>query len=382
MSFDLALFGSKLRKYREQFDNSLDEISSATGLSAEDLESLENGKRKPTGDEILIIADYYKCDYQFFISNEQLAPFEQTQELFRKHGNEITKDDRWAIQEFLFLCECEQFLFDEILPQKQLKCFEFEKMGTFYKKHGEDAARELRKHLGYSINKVGHDIYEDFRSLGVHIFRRQLHNSKISGLYIKHPTAGKCVLVNYSEDVYRQRFTVAHETAHSILDHEEDFIVSFKWDTENLIEVRANTFASHYLMPPEFLQRIPDARIWDVKKAIDWANRLKVSTEALAYALKNAQLISEEIVEEIKSERVPPNMKSDPELPDDLSSQSRQRIEQCLRKGLSRFYVGLCFDAYESSIISAGRLAEMLLICESELKEMANLYNRSIYYGD
>jgi Zn-dependent peptidase ImmA (M78 family) len=218
--------------------------------------------------------------------------------------------------------------------------------------------------------------------LGFHIFRRQLGNSNISGLYIKHPTAGKCILVNYSEDVYRQRFTAAHESAHAILDNEEDFIVSFVSDKSNLVEVRANTFASHYLMPPDFLKNIPDSSNWTADKAIDWANKLKVSTEALAIALKNANLISQSTETLIKSVKVPSERKTDPELPASLSPGSRERREQSLKRGLSTFYVSLCLDAYEQDFISAGRLAEMLLVSERELDEMAELYGRTLMYGN
>jgi Zn-dependent peptidase ImmA (M78 family)/transcriptional regulator with XRE-family HTH domain len=381
MTFDLSLFGSKLKRYREQFDSSVDEVSTLTGISIQTLTALENGERRPTGDEVLILADYYKCDYQFFISNEQLAPFEQTETMFRRYGNEFSKQDRWAVQEFLFLCECEEFLL-RLIPGIDYKPFKFVKVGTYFKGHAEQAAARLRNHLGYSYNQVGRDIYDDFRSLGFHIFRRELGNSNISGLYIKHPIAGKCILVNYSEDVYRQRFTASHESAHAILDEEEDFVVSLLSEKTDLVEVRANTFASHYLMPPEFIRNIPDARMWNPEKAIDWANRLKVSTEALAYALKNAGLISTSIEEQIKSVRVPFNMKSDPELPESLSVGSRIRREQLLKKGLSVFYVGLCFDAYERGIVSSGRLAEMLLVSERELSEMANIYGRTLQYVD
>jgi Zn-dependent peptidase ImmA (M78 family)/transcriptional regulator with XRE-family HTH domain len=313
MTFDLVLFSSKLKRYREQFETSVDEVSRATGIPTQALASLEHGERRPTGDEVLILADYYKCDYQFFISNEQLAPFEQTETLFRRYGDEFSKEDRWAVQEFLFLCECEEFLLS-LIPRRDLKPFRFVKIGTYFKGHAESAAARLRGHLGYSSNQVGSDVYDDFRCLGFHIFRRELGNSNISGLYIKHPMAGKCILVNYSEDVYRQRFTAAHETAHAILDQEEDFVVSLISDKSNLVEVRANTFASRYLMPPEFLSQIPDSRRWTPEKAIDWASRLKVSTEALAYALKNANLISEFVEAQIKSVRVPLEMKIDPEL--------------------------------------------------------------------
>jgi Zn-dependent peptidase ImmA (M78 family)/transcriptional regulator with XRE-family HTH domain len=381
MTFDLSLFGSKLKRYREQFDSSIDEVSTLTGISVSSLTALENGKKRPTGDEVLILADYYKCDYQFFISNEQLAPFDQTETMFRRYGGEFSKQDRWAVQEFLFLCECEEFLLS-LVPRIDYKPFRFVKVGTYFKGHAEQAAARLRSHLSYSYNQVGRDIYADFRRLGFHIFRRELGNSNISGLYIKHPIAGKCILVNYSEDVYRQRFTTSHESAHAILDEEEDFIVSLLSEKKELVEVRANTFASNYLMPPEFIRNIPDAKIWNSDKAIDWANRLKVSTEALAYALKNAGLISTSTEQQIKSVRVPSNMKIDPELPESLSTGSRQRREQLLRRGLSIFYVDLCFDAYVRGIVSSGRLAEMLLVNERELIEIANIYGRNIQYVD
>jgi hypothetical protein len=75
-------------------------------------------------------------------------------------------------------------------------------------------------------------------------------------------------------------------------------------------------------------------------------------------------------------------MKVDPELPEDLSIGSRQRKEELLKRGLSTFYVGLCFDAYYQNFISAGRLAEMLLVDNSELQNLANIYGQPLTYGD
>jgi transcriptional regulator with XRE-family HTH domain len=117
MTFDLALFSSKLRRYRDQFATLLNEVALETGIAEESLAALENGERRPTGDEVLILADYYKCDYQFFISNEKVAPFEQTETMFRKYGAEFSKEDRWSVQEFLFLCECEEFL-KNLIPKR------------------------------------------------------------------------------------------------------------------------------------------------------------------------------------------------------------------------------------------------------------------------
>ena len=381
MSFDLQILGEKLRRYRSQVESSLNEVSSATGIPESSIEDYEEGRRSPNGDEILILADYYKCDFKFFISNEKLAAFEQTETLFRKYSDQISKEDRWAILELLFLCECEEYLINS-LNSTTRKPFLFQKKGNFFKAHGEDAAAALRHHLEYNSKMVPMDIYKDFRSLGFHVFRRHLTNSTISGLCLSHPVAGKCILVNYSEDIYRQRFTAAHEVAHAILDDDQDVIVSFTGDTSNLSEIRANVFASQYLMPPEFLRNIPSPNQWDPQKAVDWANRLKVSTQALAYALRGADCISGDQESEIKQFKVPAEMKIGPELLKTLTPKVRQRREELLSRGLSMFYVNLCFDAYDQNVISVGRLGEMLLTGEDELPDLAETYGKQLKHGD
>jgi hypothetical protein len=65
---------------------------------------------EPTGDEVLILADHFKCDYTFFISNDNVAPFEETETLYRAANDEFTPADKHAIQEFLSLCDTEAFL--------------------------------------------------------------------------------------------------------------------------------------------------------------------------------------------------------------------------------------------------------------------------------
>jgi len=378
MSFDGLALGQKLGKYRAQFMVSINELSKATGISSESLKAFENGEKLPTGDEILILSDFFQCDYKFFISNEKLAPFEQTETLFRRHGNEFSKKDRWAIQEFLYLSECESFLISK-LGFPQTENFVFKKTSNNHKINGIAAAKELRNHFGYDHRKVVMDVYKDFRSIGIHTFRRQLHNSDISGLYVRHPTAGKCILINYSEDIYRQRFTAAHEAAHAILEDERDgVLVSFKGASGEYVEIGANNFASQYLMPSESLKSISDSTNWTPKKALEWANKLKVSTEAFAYALKSVGLIDNSTVDSIKRVRVRKELKIDPELPQSLSPMSYRRKEELLKQGLSSFYVNLCFDAYRKKIISVSRMAEMLLIDLNSLYELAELYNENL----
>jgi Zn-dependent peptidase ImmA (M78 family) len=378
MAIDLRTLGSKLAKYRGQLKESTFEVASSTGIDARRLAAIEAGQAEPTGDEVLILADHYRCDFKFFISNEQVAPFEQTEMLYRAHGNDFTKEDRRAVQDFLYLCETEDFLMRELgrLPMN----FSFVPTGSFFKGHGEAAAARLRAALGHSDREVSRDVYAEFRSFGVHVFRRKLGNSNISGLFIMHPVAGKCALVNHSEDIYRQRFSAAHEMAHAIFDSAQGASVSFEGPSgSDMVELRANRFASCLLMPPAFLSQLPDPARWTDADAQRWANELRVSCTALAIALKEAKLIDAATCDRIRNLRVPHEAKIDPELPESLNATQRKRKARLLESGLSDHYVGLCFEGFSAGIISIGRLAEALLCSHGELADLATLYRRNLH---
>jgi Zn-dependent peptidase ImmA (M78 family) len=377
MSLDTKEFGVKLVRYRDQLKLLLSEVAVHTGIEESHLANLERGTQLPTGDEVLILADFYKCDYRFFISNEKLAPFEQTENLYRRHGDEFSKEDRWRVQEFLFLCESEQILIQEL--GKRSSHFNFLPKGKFYKRHGEQAAAALRHHLGYRTNQVGSDVYSDFRQVGLHVFRRHLANSNISGLMMRHPSAGACILVNFSEDIYRQRFTAAHEAGHAILDR-GDFVVSFVKTGYDLVEIRANTFASRYLLPPSFLRDIP-VRNWNREALAEWAAKLKVSAIALAIGLKESALITDDAYTRLSSVKVPAHQKSDPEL-QGLEAKQLERKQILLERGLSALYVSLCFDALSEGVITNARAAEMLLASEADLNELASLFRVNLHTHD
>lgn len=372
MPLDLAEFGRKLARCRVQLDLSLADVGASTGLSMERLEAFEQGTKTPTGDDVLVLADFFKCDYRFFISNEQLAAFEQTDSLYRMYGSEFSKDDRRNVLEFIFLCECEQQLEEEL--QEPIRPFSFTPTGTYYKGHAEQAARALRDHFGYNPNAVPSDVYADFRQIGFHVFRRRLENSNISGLTIKHPFAGTCILVNYDEDVYRQRFTAAHEAAHGILDGDQQVIVSFAMPStrEHLVEVRANAFAARYLLPPEVVAAIP-VTIWDEQQVLRWSGQFKVSASALAYSLKEASVIDDATLGRLKRVRLQRELKIDPEL-SGLSPRALERKQELLQRGLSTYYVELCFQALSDGLVSAGRVAEMMLVSDFEVAEIASLF--------
>jgi Zn-dependent peptidase ImmA (M78 family) len=180
--------------------------------------------------------------------------------------------------------------------------------------------------------------------------------------------------VNYSEDIYRQRFTAAHEGGHGIIDRGDDVIVTFARQNNNLVETRANTFSSRYLLPREVVTQIP-AKTWNQAEIVKWAGQFKVSTTALAIALKEFRIIDDQAVNDLRQARVPAHQKTDPELAN-LPEQIAARKESLLQRGLTNFYVELCLEALSRGIVSTGRAAEMLLMDNLELKEIAELFGQ------
>lgn len=371
MSFDRAAFADKIRRSMEHLDVDGNEVVASTGIPEARFSVLRSGSADPTGDEVLILADCFDCDYKFFISNERLAAFEETDSLYRKHGDLFSKSDRRAIQQFLYLCECESWLWKSN-PHRS-DSFSFTPLGSNFKRQGYAAASELRAHFGYLNDQIPSDLFRDLRKLGIHLFRRKLENSSISGVMIRHPEAGRCILVNYDEDVYRQRFTAAHELAHALMEDSE-FNVSLSRDGSNLIEVRANAFASHYLIPPVFTRAVL-SRIstWNDTTIIEWAKRLKVSTEVLRISLKEQRIIDDITFNQLKGSRVPRNEKIDPEIASE-TGRTRDRKLSLLQRGLSMHYVNECLEALDNARISHARAAEMLIVREDELGEIKALF--------
>jgi Zn-dependent peptidase ImmA (M78 family)/DNA-binding XRE family transcriptional regulator len=376
MSFDLNLFGNKLSRCRKHLQLSQQEVASQLGFELERVKALEDGAQEPTGDEIFILSDFFKQDYRFFISNEQKSSSEQVDILYRKFGTEISKQDRWTIQEFIFLCECEEYVLQGI--EFERKVFNFLPSGNFFKQHGTDGALALRIFLNQDKNQIITDVYFTFRRIGLHVFRRRLVNSNISGLFINHPFAGRCVLINYDDDIYRQNFTAAHEVGHAIFDHQDNVNVSFIGEsTKDLREVRANMFASKFLVPEDLTSTLKKIT-WTEEHIINTCIKLKVNPQVLLISLKQSGNISEDVFDKFKRIKIPSSSKEDPELAG-LPQKIKNAKQVLLDLGLSSFYVRSCHEAYSKGLISANRLAEMLLTNEIELPVLLTHFNLKLH---
>jgi Zn-dependent peptidase ImmA (M78 family) len=130
------------------------------------------------------------------------------------------------------------------------------------------------------------------RLLEIRVVHSLLKDSDVSGFYFRQQDQ-RVIGINASHPRTRQRFTVAHELGHAILNSHDDLHVdrSFKLrDTlsskgVDSLEIEANAFAAELLMPQQMLvdslRKRGGLDLDDLRAVQGLAKEFDVSTQAL-----------------------------------------------------------------------------------------------------
>lgn len=171
-------------------------------------------------------------------------------------------------------------------------------------KSEREAQRLLRSH-GVEIAPT--PVEELAEAEGAQI-RFRTFDGDISGLLLQKPGTQPIIGVHAAHPRVRQRFTVAHELGHLILEHDGRPMivehlhrsrVSWRDGTSSLAtdreEIAANQFAAALLMPRTLVEEMFDDLIFrhhTTDAAIDLlARRFEVSAQAMRFRLVNLALI-------------------------------------------------------------------------------------------
>jgi Zn-dependent peptidase ImmA (M78 family) len=132
----------------------------------------------------------------------------------------------------------------------------------------------------------------------------EVFDDDLSGLLIKHDGGRPKIGVNAKHSATRQRFTLAHELAHFVLEHQGDIFVDhsvLRRDGRSSMaidqsEIDANQFAADLLMPREDVRRefvkTRNSGNTNQEKIIKHlAKMFFVSPKAMEYRLVNLNLI-------------------------------------------------------------------------------------------
>jgi Zn-dependent peptidase ImmA (M78 family) len=381
MAFDYAVLGRKLRDARESLLISPQDAASRLQVGLQEYLDIELGRNGVTGDQLVLLAVLYRRDFRYFVTGDYPSAESQVQEMFRRNAA-LSQGDRIAIQEFVRLCEYENFLEREIFERQSVLIPNYGNRSfghKHFKRQGEEVASLERDRLFLGKQPIK-NIFELIRNQGIHLFKRQLDDKNISGLYINHPVAGHCILINYLDDLYRQNFSAAHEYCHALFDSSKGQEVTYvKSLGDNLeLEWRANSFAGNFLVPKQRIELdYSPAETYE-----DWVNLIRqiaeqfqVSSQVVVIRLSEIKWFNKELQNQLLKDRrlaVKNNRKFDPEIPSSLSPGMQVRLTKIIRQGLSWHYIDLSTEAYRHGEITHRKLLDMLLLPLEEGYQLLN----------
>lgn len=113
---------------------------------------------------------------------------------------------------------------------------------------GSHVAEEERRRLGIGYQPIP-DVADLIAGQGIWASGAKLPD-EMSGLFLRHPSIGMVILVNFDHVRARKRFSYAHEYAHALIDRSHVVTVTTEKNRSELHEVRANAFAASFLLPP------------------------------------------------------------------------------------------------------------------------------------
>lgn len=244
-----------------------------------------------------------------------------------------------------------------------------------------EMAKKVREKLGLKDDEVIYDICNLLESVGIKIFPKRFELVNFFGFSQSEEESGPAIGINNSKEISVERkiFTSAHELGHLLL-HPESFDIS-KHEENKSEEDEANLFASYFLMPQKAFEKE-----WNKNKGLFWVDRIlhtkrkfKVSYKTVLRRLieykeaDNSIWVSFNVDyynkynESLASHREPYALvedfkKREPKGLDDLDF-----IVDCLS--------GLVRKAFEKSLVSFSRAAEILRIDTIRMREIVNSWN-------
>ncbi len=246
-----ALLGRRLRSARINLGMTQGEVAKAVDIPRTALVQLEAGNRSVDFFKVIQLAKLYQVDLSLLLEDE-VEDANPLVALFRMDpqlsNNSKLKDKIVhfveVFQEGTFL---EQLLEDRMRSLPPSYDFPDPRSYTEAVKQGQELANQERQRLSLGFSPIS-DIPELIANQDIWIAAISLPE-ELSGVFLHHPDIGMVILVNREHSRARCRFSYAHEYAHALVDRKRSAAVTSRSNANELIEKRANAFASEFLMP-------------------------------------------------------------------------------------------------------------------------------------
>lgn len=404
MAINREELGRRLREAREACGLTQQQVGDKLGLSRATVAQMELGNREVTSLELDRLAYLYGRDIRSFLAAE-FAPQDALTVLFRAGpdlaGNEAVADElRRCIALGREISNLEALLDierDYLIPAQYPLGAPNNRWEAI--RQGSHVALEERRRLDVGDGPIT-DVAELLESQGVRAITLPLPED-ISGLTVREEGVGILVIANENHAVLRRRFSYAHEYAHVLLDRERPGTVSRSADRDELLEVRANTFAANFLMPETGVLRFvaglgkgqpsrsmaeiydeegvvrvqrrarPGSQTIQIYELVQLAHAFGVSAITALYRLRNLRppLVTENELARLKDlidGGIDKEAREIMELPDPES-------EYVAHNEFKRRFLGLALEAYRRDLISRAKLAELAQLVKVPDERLARL---------
>ena len=281
----MNIIGSNLKKIRLLKNLSLKEAGKLLNMSAPAVAKYEKGEIVPNSQKLIEFADAYKVKVidllkSYKMPNMSFNAFRKKQRL-QGQSLELLKD----------IIQTEVGKYFEVLELNETnsKNIKFKKYICNSLEDAEEASNKFR--IDYKLSNIQpiSDLISILENLGIVIIQIKNENNKFDDFDGLSEIVNNIPIIVIKDDITdgaRQRFTIAHELGHLVLDIKND-----KLDEEKL----CNRFASSLLMPKEavineFGISRNNISFFELKS---FKKEYKVSIAACIYRLKDLNIISE-----------------------------------------------------------------------------------------
>ena len=219
----------------------------------------------------------------------------------------------------------------------------------------EKAANDFRNYINISNKQPISDLINILENLGIIIIQIKNPDNRFAdfdGLSELVNNVPVIVLLDGIKDGARQRFTIAHELGHLVLN-----IIDEELDEEKL----CNRFASALLMPKEAVINefgISRRKI-NFFELIAFRNEFKVSYAAIVYRLKDLDIISEYIYKKLNI---------------DISQRIGKKDPNPIQPEISYQFKRIVYKLEADEIISLNKACELLGVTIDEYSNEDNNY--------
>lgn len=249
----------RLKVERNRLELTQEEVAERMGMKRPTIAQIEACNRAVSSIELSHFAVIYKRSVESLLSENE--PEEASGVLHLRNSGDLDDTARYNLDKCIEVCKVATQL-EKLLERSQKGVrfsYNLERPQTRWEavEQGMRLAVMERKRLELGTLPV-RNIVEIIAQHGVRV-GRYTFTDDISGLFFVGPDTGMAILINAGHSTTRRLFSYAHEYAHLLVDSQQTpGGVSRYGNRNDLLEVRANAFAAHFLMPNEGVRSFLD----------------------------------------------------------------------------------------------------------------------------